>query len=279
MSLDTAKTSLALCECFAIELPVGINAYFTSYKEDLTFLGQTYQAIPIRRGPVKVNTDLKSDEMEVSFGLAGVTIGDAEYTVEEIVQYRVLQNSKVTLYEVNPEDPTQYEQRYTGWIRGDIGHDDQSIGFTVTSITGRLSEIMIPRVIYSPECPWHIYDEHCGLDADDWDESGAADANSTARLLYDPVFAYANHPEGYWLHAKVLMTSGENSGLSRSVMTHGDGYVKFLIPLPAAIGTGDGFTAWPNCRGRAEVCDGVFDNYANFLGFEYIPNAETLIAG
>jgi len=276
VSLDLTLTNLTLCACFKIELSAGITAYFTSRSADLTFLGETYTAIPIRRGPIQINTDLQTDRVDIAFGIIGITLGEAEYTVEEVVRYGFLRNAKITIYDVDYTTPANYELFYTGWIRDEVHHSSSGISFSITSVTQLLQEKKIPAVVYSSECPWQIYDTNCGLNPDDWDESGSADAGSTTRLLYDPVFAFAAHAEGYWQWGKIIMTSGDNTGIARSIMQHYDGYVKMLLPFPKTIAVGAGFTAWPNCQGKAALCHSTFDNYENFLGFEYMPNPEAL---
>jgi uncharacterized phage protein (TIGR02218 family) len=276
MSLDLTLTNLNLCECFTIELSGGITAYFTSNSTNLTFLGQTYVAIPIRRGQIQINTDLQTDRVDIAFGIIGVTLGAAAYTCEEVVRYGFLRNAKITIYLVDYTTPANYELFYTGWIRDEVSHSSSGIAFSITSVTQLLQEKKIPAIVYSSECPWQIYDANCTLDPDDWDESGSADAGSTQRLLYDPVFAFSNHAEGYWKWGKITMTSGDNTGISRAIMVHYDGYVKVLLPFPKTIAVGAGFTAWPNCQGKASLCHATFNNYANFLGFEYMPNPEAL---
>jgi uncharacterized phage protein (TIGR02218 family) len=278
MSLDTAKTQLTICTCYAFELPIGINAYFTDWGQDLAFLGQTYTAVPIRRSAIKINTDMQTDRVDISIGIIGITIGEAAYTLWQIVRHGFLRNAKVTVYTVDYTAPENYLLRYMGYVRGDIKPGPGTISFSAVSIIGRLHELPVPAILYGRECPLTIYSARCGLDPGDWDESAAAENGSTNRLLYDGVFAYAHHAAGYWLGAKITFTSGDNTGISGSVIDHKDGSVKLLTPLPAAIGTGDGFTAWPHCRRQGSACHGIFDNYANYLGFEYMPNPEALFA-
>jgi uncharacterized phage protein (TIGR02218 family) len=281
MSLDLTLTNLNLCECIKIELSGGITAYFTSNSTNLTFLAQTYSAIPIRRGPIQINTDLQTDRVDIGFGIIGITLGGAAYTCEEIVRYGFLRNAKVTIYLVDYTTPANYELFYIGWIRDEVGHTASGVSFSITSVTQLLQEKKIPAVVYSSECQWQIYDANCiagnaNMNPSNWDELGSADSGSTQRLLYDPIFAFAAHASGYWKWGKMAMTSGDNTGISRAIMQHYDGYVKVLLPFPRTIAVGAGFTAWPNCQGKGSLCHATFNNYANFLGFEYMPNPEAL---
>ncbi len=276
MSLDLTARTLTLCECYTIELTMGVTAYFTSHFKDLVFSGHTYTAIPIKRGEIQVNTDLQVDQVDISLGIIGVTIGTASYTMAQVVRYGFLRNAKVTIHRVDYSSPSDYEELYVGWVRGDVNRDSGSLNFSVVSIMGRLNELKVPTVLVGKDCPWQIYSAQCGLDPDDWDVIGTAGDNCTDRILYANAFLYSAHPAGYWTMGKVTFTSGDNTGLSMSVIKHGDGYVKLIAPVPNLIQNGDGFTAWPGCQGKGSICHATFNNYANFLGFEYMSNPEAL---
>lgn len=276
MSLDLTAPQLTLCECYRFDLAGGITAYFTSAPADVSFLGQMYTSIPVQRGEIQFAADLQTDRVEITLGLVGVTLGSASYTIPQIVRAGFLRNAKVTIYLVDYASPSDYRMIYVGYVRGDITYDNASVRLSAVSLVGRLAEIKVPKVAYQKECPWQIYDTRCGLNPDNWDESGSAGASSTDRILVSSVFAYSAHAAGYWTGAKVTITSGANSGMSATVIKHMDGSVKFLMALPAVIASGVTFTAWPNCRGLGPICHSVFNNYANFLGFEYVPNPEAL---
>lgn len=86
MSLDLTPVTVAFCECYTIECAGGITAYFTNYSTNLTFLGQTYQAVPIRRGPIRFNSDLQADDMELQIGIIGLTVGVLTYTIPQVIR-------------------------------------------------------------------------------------------------------------------------------------------------------------------------------------------------
>ena len=72
------------------------------------------------------------------------------------------------------------------------------------------------------------------------------------------------------------MTSGLNTGMYRTILFHANGFVTLSVPFYQTIGIGDTFVAIPGCNKTGAQCDEKFSNYANFLGFEYIPKPDVM---
>lgn len=51
--------------------------------------------------------------------------------------------------------------------------------------------------------------------------------------------------------------------------------VNLAFPFTPAVG--NAFTAWPGCDKHGATCVSRFNNYARFMGFEYIPVAEEIL--
>lgn len=276
MSLDHKAVGLNLCECYTITLTNSIVARFTNHNADLTFLGETYTSIPITRSDVQMNADLQSDELQITFGLIAVTLGTAAYTIPEVVQNEYLRNAHVQLYLVDFVTPANYLTRFEGWVNGVVSYTEDSVTIGVGSLLDRLTD-MFPRMLYSISCNHSLFDTYCTLDASDYDEADTVDAGSTKLKIYATVFGAGVHDVGYFSRGKITFTDGDNNAVSRTIREHKDGHVIVMIPFPQDVAVGDGFTAWPGCDGMGETCYTKFSNYANFFGFEEIPNPKILI--
>lgn len=278
MSIDLSAINLTLCQCFEITTNNNLVARFTDFSENLTFLGETYQAIPIWRSKISYHSDLQVDKVDVSMGLVGITVGEAAYTIPQAIKYGYLRNSHVKIYIVNFVDTSEYDLIFEGWANEDLSYNKGILNIGVGSILDRLDD-KFPKLIYSEYCNHKLFSTYCGLNSDDYKVSSTALTNSTTVLIYSTDFLFAAHAEGYWEKGKITMTSGDNTDISRSIVKHYDGYIRVLINFPSAVANGNTFNVWPGCDKRGETCADRFNNYTNFLGFEYIPRSETLYTG
>lgn len=273
--IDTSLVNLKLCECYEITTSNSLVARWTNYVSDLTFLGQTYQAIPIWRSEIAYHVDLEVDKVDVFLGLVGITVNGSSYTIPQAIRYGYLRNAHVKIYLVDYSDASIYRLIFEGWATGDISYNKGIVTIPTGSILDKLND-NFPKMIYSEYCNLALFSSYCGLNANDYDEAGTATAGTTTSLIYASIFAFSNHAEGYWEKGKVTMSSGSSSGVSRTIVKHYDGYVKVLLPFPAAVVATNTFTAWPGCDKLGSTCADKFNNYPNFFGFEYIPRPETL---
>ena len=81
----------------------------------------------------------------------------------------------------------------------------------------------------------------------------------------------------YFEQGELKMTSGDNSGLRRPVLSHGTNTVTVLWPFPTEISAGDTYTIYPGCDKSGSTCEARFKNNANFRGFLYTPKVEETI--
>jgi uncharacterized phage protein (TIGR02218 family) len=183
----------------------------------------------------------------------------------------------VWIYLVDFSNPQRYVLRFEGWVTGSISYDAGSITFQVGSILDKLNDVF-PKIVYSTTCNHSLFDSYCGLNKEGYKVNGNVQAGSTEKIIYNSViFEDGAYPLGYFTKGELKMTSGPNYNISRSIMVHGNGYVKLLTPLPNSVSPGETFTVYPGCDGKGETCDNIFSNYENFLGFEYIPNPKVLM--
>lgn len=275
MSLDLTASELTLCECYQITTLNGLIARWTNYQENLTFLGETFQAIPIGRGKIGYHSNLQVDKVQVFLGLVGITVGSVSYTIPQAIKYGYLRDATIKIYLVDYNTPANYQILFDGVISGEVTYNKGIVTLEAASILDKLND-GFPKMIYSEYCNHKLFSARCGLDAADYVEAGTTLASSTNKKVYASIFAFSNHGEGYWDRGKFLPTSGNNDDISRTILKHYDGYVLLLLPFPNVMAVDDTFNAWPGCDKNGQTCDEKFSNYVNFFGFEYIPRPETL---
>lgn len=273
--VDLTTTQITVAEIYTITTTSGLVARFTSHDQNLLYNSNSYQSIPISRTNIAYHTDLQVDKVDVSFGLIGVTIGESLYSIPKIIRTGILRNAHVVISLVDYVALDSEKILFYGYVTGGISYNRGICTLSVGSLLDKLNE-KFPKYIYSEFCQHQLFSTYCGLDKTAWRGSNAI-TNSSDNTFYSPMLTFNSSNQNFYLKGEIQFTSGPNEGLSRSIIYHGDGYVKVLIPFPETSDAGDTFYAWPGCDKAGITCDYKFDNYANFMGFEYCPKPETLI--
>ncbi len=162
---------------------------------------------------------------------------------------------------------------FAGNIGGVSGTRYQA-DFTVSADTNRL-DINVPREVYQPQCRNTLFDSACTLRAVDFTVTGAASSNTSADLTsFSQSLGQAN---GYFDLGTLTMTSGSNSGVSRSVKAYASGTIIALNPWPFPVISGDTFSVIPGCDGTQSTCTTKYSNLPHFRGFPYIPLSDLIV--
>jgi uncharacterized phage protein (TIGR02218 family) len=82
--------------------------------------------------------------------------------------------------------------------------------------------------------------------------------------------------DDYFSLGVITFTSGVNSGAKRTIKLHKSRVLTLSYPFEEVPAIGDSFSICPGCdKTRNGGCQ-KFSNQANFLGFPYIPNPDTV---
>ncbi len=276
MAIDFTQTKLTLAEIYQITFTDNSIAYFTSHDKDIAYGGNTYQAIPITRSPVRYHTNLQVDKVDISLGLVGIQIGTKSLSIPEVIRRDFIRNAHVKIYIIDYITLTDVKLIFEGWATGGITYNAGICTVSVGSLLDKLKD-KFPKLIYSEFCNHQLYNSYCGLTKSTYLVQDSTGAGTTTQLIYSTAFAFTAQAGGYWNKGEIKMTSGNNDGVSRSILKHYDGYVKLTIPYFESVAVGDTFDVWPGCDKSGKTCDEKFSNYSEFFGFEYIPKPGVLI--
>jgi len=155
----------------------------------------------------------------------------------------------------------------------EVDTSDSVVVLTINDYRELLSQKM-PRNVFLSQCRHTLYDAGCTLVPASFKISFTCLAGSGQNSL----MAAATAPPGSatFTLGKITMTSGANSGFSRTVQQWSAGTFRLLNPLPFAVNVGDTFDAFAGCNKLLSTCN-LFANQANFGGEPYIPQAETAV--
>jgi len=135
-----------------------------------------------------------------------------------------------------------------------------------------LLNVQMPGNLFQAGCKNKLFDAGCTLSAATYAVTTAAVAGSTRYKLQSAVAAPAG--SGTYTLGRIAMTSGLNTGFTRSVRSWDGLNFTLVNPLPFTVAAGDTFTAWPGCDRQLATCD-LFGNRANIKAEMFIPAPET----
>lgn len=153
--------------------------------------------------------------------------------------------------------------------------DSQAARLTATITVASASykfDVSLPKNTYSPSCIHTLFDFGCAVSKTASGVSGTTTSGSTNSIVNS---ALGNGTD-YFALGTITFTGGANNGVSRTVRNFTGGTFNLSLPLPVQPTTGDTFTAYPGCDKALATCTSKFTNTANFRGYPFVPNPETI---
>lgn len=277
--LSTAR-AFWMADLYTFTLVDGTVLRHTSADIDITVDGRTFLHTGpiIRRGRIRVAIGVSVDQLDLSISADATTLLSGLPWLQAISN-GALDGAVVDLERAFAASP---DDAIAGTIAGAVLLFSGRVSDTSTdSITAKVSvrsfmELLntpLPRNLYQPPCGNTLYDTGCGVSKAAFSVAGAVASGSTRQVLN---CALAN-AAGYFDIGEIVMTSGQNLGVIRTVKTYTPGVVNLAYPLPKPVTVGDTFTISPGCDLREVTCDTKFGNKPRFRGTPYVPVPETAI--
>ena len=138
-----------------------------------------------------------------------------------------------------------------------------------------LLNIALPRNVYQPGCLNTLYDASCGVVRASYVVTGATTSGTDSTLT--TVSHTLAQATGYFDLGVITMTSGANSGSSRTVRAYtASGTIIVLNPWAFPVAIGATFSMVPGCDKTRTMCNSKFSDLARYRGFPFIPVTETV---
>ncbi len=263
-------------DLYTFVLVSGTVLRWTSGDRDVTWGANTWTVGPgIRRDQTTVAMGLETDSlrlylydhpsalvngMSISAALSAGWFDQAQLLIERA-------------YSRSPADPIVDSLRRHVGVVADVVANGFRSEITVRSPLHKLAAPW-PRNVYAPRCSNMLFDTRCGLP-----RSAFRNESTVAGPVQERGMAFSHGltiAAGYYTYGTVTFTTGLNTGISRTIMSHGQAdRFYFSDPWPNTPVVGDVFSVWPGCDKRMSTCSGTFSNLARFRGQPYIPSPET----
>ena len=233
----------------------------TTSREPVLWRGAEWTPAAIERGELRGSVDGKA---------ATVTLTACMDTL--LTRYLAslpILPTRVNIYEHEPESGDTV-QVFGGVVLEVIpGADATQVSVNCLS-SSCILDAMLPRMIYSGQCQFVLFDSGCGLAAQSWGVTASVSVDGY--LLASPSFAA--YPNGYFTRGYAAA-----GGDFRFIVAHGGDTITLQLPFDSRVGNGGTVTAYPGCDGSPATCRDRFGNSARFGGCASIPSRNPAVWG
>ena len=252
---------LQIFECY-LESPYAAPSHrYVRNNKDITFAGNEYIALAIKRTPIRSEEGTIINEIEI--GLDNV---DLEF--KTLIASGFFNRKRIDvklIFDGFLDDADNYKLLITGFLDEPKG-DDEWCTMTITPFP--MLDREYPKRIFQVGCNWTFGDSYCGVTKANYLDSKTVAGGATTTVI---PFVDDSNPDNYYVPGYIEFTSGDLDGESRPVAESDSTSITLRIPLSAIPEVGDGFDVQKLCAKNVTVCDSEFSNSDNYGGFPYVP--------
>jgi uncharacterized phage protein (TIGR02218 family) len=276
MRLNEANLKIAELYTFKFNSRVsdGETLYFTSSNAKIL----EYAPIAIKRGSVDFSMELEVPKLDITIANNSFKLKGDKINIIKAIDIGYFTNCYVTIEYYNV-DTGERDVFWYGYIDKEIKYTRDEITFSVYSLLEKLNQ-QIPKITYQEQCNLKLYSTRCGLNKENYKFTGTI-SSKIDNKTFNVVYSGQTPSDDYLKYGYLVFTSGENSNngqtISSNLIDNGNNVIVITKSMPFAVNVGDTFEAFAGCDKSGKSCAEKFNNYVNFLGFEYIPNPEVML--
>lgn len=237
----------------------GITRYlFTSGDVDVSYLNETYVAVPITRSKINASTEISKNELTLTVprdnAVAALYLSAPP---DDVVS--------VTVYAFHRGD-SEFVVLWQGRITG-VTFVDSEVNITCESLFTSLRRPGL-RAMYQIPCRHELYGASCGVNSESY-RVNTTITSINGRTITVAATALAND----WATGGLLTNS---AGAKRWILKQTGGVLTLDTAVRGAtVGSAVSFTA--GCPHSFAACQNKFNNMLNYGGFPYIPNKNPFV--
>jgi len=242
------------------DIEVGdFDYHYTSYSKSIAYNAHLYVARPIKRGALKEDAALQVTKLKCNFPLS--------FIANNYIASTVLPKIKLTITRVFLHDKTSLVV-FTGDLLN-ISFAKQQAECDFES-EGQLLRQPLLNTKYQCRCNHVLYRKGCGLVNTDWSLTSVATTTTSGKtiIVLDSVEADGYYTGGYVTYLDQMRYITKQIGTT----------FHLNVPLNDFI-DGSIVTVFAGCDKSPNTCKTKFNNFANFLGFPYLPSKNVITWG
>ena len=257
-----AQPTTTIASCLHITRTDGVEHFFTSHDQDITYGGDTYIAVGgYTASSIQSATGMSVDNLDLH-----TAIEDAGLTDNDIIAGR-LDYATFAIFDLNYESIADgiITQR-TGTI-GQYSHADPEADLELRGLIQHLHQ-RIGRLMMK-KCDADLGDAQCGINLATYTVTGTV-SSVVNRQRFNVTSAPAARGGLF------TFTSGNNDDLSMEVRSISGSQIDLALPMPFDVDVGDAYSVYRGCDKRSSTCNSVFSNSINFRGFPFLPGNDEI---
>ncbi len=241
---------------------------YTSGDTAITFMGETYEPIPLGRSEVEIKQELSRANLEIRLDLDNVM---GKRWLHDLVETPI----GLTIFEMG-------EDGEVGVVwKGRLLGVKPTMSEIVLNFESVFTSLRRPglRARYQRSCRHMLYSRGCGISKDAWAVNGVP-TNVNGNVVTVP--EAANYPAGYFTTG---MLEGPD-GTLRFIVAHSESQLTLIRPFVSLAKAltldgyglsygqyygGVGVRLFPGCDRTRNTCLNRFNNLNNYGGFDWIP--------
>lgn len=249
-----------LPELYLIEYGGSVERY-TTWNEDLTFLGYTFYKAPIKRSSFSFDKEFSNVKVTLN---APITSG-----FERFISNAPLEPTYITIYRALKSDLSDYITLFSGEVMN-VGFRNLIAQATCESNSSILN-YETPRIVYQSYCNHELFDGECGLDYTIY-LVDAILSNVVGSVLTSSTFG--TFSDDYFKVGRCIYGYDE-----RLITDHTGNDITLHMPFDDSLVNGSEVQVLPGCDGSPATCK-AFSNFDDhFLGFPYVPSKNPVVWG
>lgn len=229
--------------------------------------------------PCEPLTGLNSSEATTTLGLS-IAGGEVEGALssqrisDTDIELGRYDGAVVENYLVNWNAPEQH-MLLRRWSAGTISRSGGRFVMELKGAAAAFDAVRGRRVLR--QCDAVLGDQRCGVNVDDprFFAVGTITHSGGAKLTVTGLNGFAN---GWFSQGVLTWTSGENTGRSVRVLSHGGASLNLTEPPVLPVESGNTFRIVAGCDKSFATCKAKFANSTNFRGFPHLPGNDAAFA-
>lgn len=234
---------------------------YTSFSEDITFLGEEYQRATIKRTGFSMDTEFGRITCSIQAPIID--------TFRAYISNQPIEVTNVTIYRALLGDLTEYRILFKGQVIRVSVKD--SVAQASCESQSHILVQKIPRIVYQSYCNHQVFDSYCGLS-----ELTYRVVCTISSVTVDKYTSgqFGTKDDQYFTGGQLIH---END--ARYIINHVGNDVWVHVPFDSRVGVGTNVYAIPGCNGSPDTCQTKFNNWNKWLGFPYIPSSNPVMWG
>ena len=240
-------------ELYKFEGPsASLSFYYTSYHDNVLYLGDTYVAVPLARNSIRVSAVDRQPEMVVQLPRNLDIVQEYAFSVAP----RNLELTVFRMHTITGDAITYWSGSVSGFsVSGDVAK------LRSASKLGDALDTEIPAVYYQSLCNHRLYDTRCGVV-----EASFTTATTVSSVSGTTVVVGAVGPNTHKAGEIVRASDGER----RTIVAQSGTTLTITHPF-RELNVSDSVDLKAGCDHSVSTCKTTFSNVINFGGHPNIP--------